>query len=91
MEPTCWLALHAPYAVPLRYGRAISAGNFYYRHIHPDIEIEIADLDTLKLQDYDKMCKLERRYHSVREMARRRKIAEDKRKNNQNEEADGAE
>ena len=72
-------------------GRAISAGTFYYRHIQPDIEIEITDLDTLKLQDYDKMCKNERRYHSVREMARRRRIAEDKRKNNQNEEADGAE
>lgn len=72
-------------------GRAISAGNFYYRHIHPDIEIEINDLDTLKLQDYDKMCKVERRYHSVREMARRRKIADDKRKNHKNEDADGTE
>lgn len=63
-------------------GRYISAGSFYFRHIHPDIEIEITDLDTLKLQDYDKMCHVERRYHSVREMARRKKLNVRKRKNN---------
>lgn len=72
-------------------GKYISASNFYFRHVHPDIEIEMADLDTLKLQDYDKMCNVERRYHSVREMARRRKIADDKRKNNQNEEVNDTE
>lgn len=69
-------------------GKYISAGNFYYRHIHADIEIELSDLDTLKLQDYDKMCNQEKRYHSVREMARRRRIAEEKRKNSQNDKED---
>ena len=36
-------------------GEYVSSGTFYYRHIHPDIEIELSDLDTLKLQEYDKM------------------------------------
>lgn len=68
-------------------GKYISASNLYYRHVHPDIEIEVADLDTLKLQDYDKMCNEERRYHSIRDMARRRKISDCKRKTNKNEES----
>ena len=63
-------------------GKYISAGSFYFRHIHPDIEIEISDLDTLKLQEYDKMCNVKRRYHSVREMARRKRLNDKKRKNN---------
>lgn len=67
-------------------GRYMSAGNFYFRHIHPDIEIEITDLNNLNLQEYDKMCKVERRYHSVREMARRRKLNERKRTQNKNDE-----
>ncbi len=61
-------------------GKYISAGSFYFRHIHPDIEIEIDDLNSLTLQDYDKMCKIDRRYHSVREMVRRRKLVEKRRK-----------
>lgn len=69
-------------------GKYISASNFYFRHVHPDIEIEMTDLDTLKLQDYDKMCNVERRYHSVREMARRRRVADEKRKNNLNTQED---
>lgn len=72
-------------------GKYISANNFYFRHVHPDIEIEMADLDTLKLQDYDKMCNIERRYHSVREMARRRRVSEEKRKTNLDEHEYGKE
>lgn len=68
-------------------GKYISASNLYYRHVHPDIEIEVSDLDTLKLQDYNKMCSVDRRYHSVREMARRRKITENKRKTNKAEDS----
>lgn len=69
-------------------GKYISASNLYYRHVHPDIEVEMSDLDTLKIQDYDKMCNVDRRYHSVREMARRRKITENKRKTDKNENHD---
>lgn len=60
-------------------GRYVSAGGYYYRHIHPDVEVTIADLDKLKLQEYDKLCGEKRRYHSLREMTRRQKL-EEKRK-----------
>lgn len=65
-------------------GRYISTGGYYFRHVHPDIEIEVGDLDTLKLEDYDKMCGTERRYHSVREMAHKRSRQEKKSKSNNN-------
>jgi hypothetical protein len=61
-------------------GKYISTGGFYFRHVHPEIEIEIGDLDNLKLEDYDNLCGEERRYHSVREMAKKRNQTEKKRK-----------
>lgn len=65
-------------------GKYISTGGLYFRHVHPDIEIEIGDLDTLKLDDYDKMCGEKRRYHSVRDMARMRTKQNEKRKKQNN-------
>lgn len=53
-------------------GRLVSTGGFYFRHVHPSIEIEMSDIGTLKLQDYDKMCGVNRKYHTVREMAHKR-------------------
>lgn len=55
-------------------GRYVSAGGYYYRHIHPDVEVTTEDLDELKLPDYDKLCGEKRRYHSSREMNRRHKL-----------------
>lgn len=72
-------------------GENVTSGTFYYRHIHPDIEIELSDLDTLKLQEYDKMCNVRRKYISTREMARRRRVIEEKRKSNPNNESHGDE
>lgn len=69
-------------------GKNISAGAFYFRHVHPNIEIEISDLDSLKLQDYDSLCNENRKYHSVRDMARRRRIISDKKKTNQSVDSD---
>lgn len=58
-------------------GKYISTGGFYFRHIHPDIEIDLTDLGVLKLQDYDGMCgETDRRYHTVREMTRMKKQKE---------------
>ncbi len=54
-------------------GKYVSTGGLYFRHIHPEIEIEITDLDTLRLDDYDEMCSDKREYHTVREMAKMRK------------------
>lgn len=63
-------------------GKYISTGGLYYRHVHQDIQIEISDLDNLKLKDYDEMCGETRKYHSVREMAKKRNQCVTKRKIN---------
>lgn len=52
-------------------GRSMSAGGFYFRHLHPDIYIEIDDLDRLSLEEYDRLCNNDRQYHTTREMVRR--------------------
>lgn len=54
-------------------GRYVSAGGYYYRHVHPDVETKTEDLDELKLPEYDKRCGEKRRYHTLREMNRRHK------------------
>ncbi|GAB6013307.1 hypothetical protein [Viscerimonas tarda] len=61
-------------------GRYVTSGGYYFRHVHPEIEVETGDLDNLKLEEYDAMCGEDRKYHSVREMAKKRNLAEKKRK-----------
>lgn len=34
-------------------GKYVCSGGLYFRHLHPDVEIELADLGTLMLKDYD--------------------------------------
>lgn len=53
-------------------GKYIATRGLYFRHIHPDIEIEFADLDRLRLDEYDGMCNEKRRYYTVRVMAHKR-------------------
>lgn len=53
-------------------GKYIATRGFYYRLLHPDVEIEISDIDNLRLEEYDKMCGEQRKYYTVREMAHRR-------------------
>ena len=66
-------------------GRYISTGGFYFRHLHPDVELEKSDMNTLKLDEYDKLCgEHERRYHSKKDMAKRLQQTTGKRKNNDN-------
>ena len=38
------------------------AAGFYFRRLHPDVEIEMADLDTLRVEEYDRLCGEVRRY-----------------------------
>lgn len=53
-------------------GRFISTGGFYFRHVSPHVEIEMSDIGNLKLPDYDQLCGVTRKYHSVRKMAHNR-------------------
>lgn len=52
----------------------------YVWHLHPDVEIELADLGTLMLKDYDALCGEKRTYYPVRKMAHKRALLENKRK-----------
>ncbi|MBF0648573.1 hypothetical protein IR083_07060 [Dysgonomonas sp. GY75] len=42
---------------------------YYFRHVSPDILIELEDLNNLKLEEYDKMCGEKRNYHPSRQVA----------------------
>lgn len=45
-------------------GGKIACHNFYFRHQHPDVEINLdEDLDILDLIEYDKICKEVRYYY----------------------------
>lgn len=43
-------------------GCLITAAGYYMRRLHPDILIEMTDLDTLRLEEYDALCGEHRRY-----------------------------
>lgn len=60
-------------------GKYVASGGFYFRHAHPDVQIEMADLDNLRLQEYDRLCGATRRYFSVREMAHKRQAYNERR------------
>ena len=68
-------------------GRYVYSGGFYFRHLHDDVEIEMSDLGTLLLQEYDELCGEKRVYYSVREMAhkRARKEAKQEKSESQNQ------
>ena len=57
-------------------GKYTRAGVYYYRYLHPDVIIDLDDLDCLKLEEYDKMCGDERKYITTRKMAHLRQRAD---------------
>lgn len=66
-------------------GKYASSNGFYFRHIHPKVEVEMSDLGTLQLQEYDKLCGEKRIYYSTKQMTHKRELL-DKKKNKKNEE-----
>ena len=63
-----------------------------YTEQNPNVEIELQDLGTLQLQDYDSLCGEKRTYYSVRQMAHKRTLREKKgrqenRNNNENKDS----
>lgn len=61
-------------------GKTVRSEVYYYRQLHPDILIDLSDLDNLKLEEYDSLCGDKRKYISTKEMARIRQRAKVKRK-----------
>ena len=50
-------------------GKSVRSGVYYYRQLHPDILLEIDDLDKVTLKEYDDLCGVKRKYISTRKMA----------------------
>ena len=63
-------------------GKSVRSGAYYYRQLHPDILLEMDDLDKLTLKEYDDLCDVKRKYISTRKMAhiRQRVYAKNKHK-----------
>ena len=40
-------------------GKSVRSGAYYYRQLHPDVLLEMDDLDKLTLKEYDDLCSLE--------------------------------
>ncbi len=59
-------------------GKNVSSGGLYYRKLHPNVLIDLDDLDNLKLEEYDRLCGVKREYFSRRDMYRRRQKAIEK-------------
>ena len=47
-------------------GKSVRSGAYYYRQLHPDILLEMDDLDNLTLKEYDDLCGVKRKYISTR-------------------------
>ena len=66
-------------------GKYVCSGGLYFRHLHPDVEVGLDDLDNLQLQEYDALCGEKRTYYSVRQMARKRVSRQKKNDNDEKE------
>jgi len=51
-------------------GKYIMTGGYYFRHVNPNILIDLEDLDNLKLEEYDSMCGEKRKYYSIKQLSR---------------------
>lgn len=51
-------------------GELIACHNLYFRHLQDDIEVTFDDFGTLRVEEYDKLCGVERRYYKTKRMDR---------------------
>ena len=47
-------------------------GMYYFRYIGSDVEIELSDIGSLKLEEYDKLCGIERQTYPTMAMNRKK-------------------
>ena len=59
-------------------GKSVRSGVYYYRQLHPDILLDMDDLDNLTLKEYDDLCGIKRKYISTRKMAHIRQRVKDR-------------
>lgn len=58
--------------------KSARSGAYYYRQLHPDILLEMDDLDKLTLKEYDDLCGIKRKYISTRKMTHLRQSVKDR-------------
>lgn len=51
-------------------GKTISCKGLYFRHLQDDIEVTFDDLGTLRLEEYDQLCGVERKIYKTKKMNR---------------------
>jgi hypothetical protein len=67
-------------------GKYVASGGYYFRHAHPDVEINMNSLNALKLKEYDRMCGEERQYctkKKVRSLEKRHQLQSKKKADKQ--------
>lgn len=52
-------------------GDIISCSNLYFRKLSEKIEVTFDDFGKLRLEEYDKMCGVKRKYYPTKEMTRK--------------------
>ena len=51
-------------------GTCIAAKGYYFRHLQDNIEVTLDDLGTLRLEEYDALCGVERKIYRTKKMNR---------------------
>jgi len=52
-------------------GESISCNRLYFRILEDDIEVTFDDLGVLRVEEYDKLCGIERKYYKNSKMVRK--------------------
>lgn len=52
-------------------GKCITCNGLYFRQLKDGVTITFEDLGKLKLQDYDKLCGIERKYYKTSKITRK--------------------
>lgn len=52
-------------------GKCITCNGLYFRQLKDGVTITFEDLGKLKLQDYDKLCGIERKYYKTGKITRK--------------------
>lgn len=52
-------------------GKCISCNKLYFRILQDDIEVTLDDLGDLRIEEYDKLCGVERKYYKNSKMERK--------------------
>lgn len=78
------LSLHPGNISKVCNGQLISLGCYYFRYIDQNVELELSDIGSLQLEDYDKLCGVERVVYATSKMNRKNWTYKNK-KNNENQ------